>query len=237
MLNIFLRTVIIYIILITAMRIGGKRQIGELQLSELVSALLLSELAAMPIGHEEIPITFAVIPIITVICIEIIAAFAVTKSKALRKIFDGKPSVLIEKGKLNLAEMEKIRLSAEELIVEARIAGISDISQLSYAILEDNGKLSVFKKAAVGTTEHGISHVIISDGIINENGLKHLSIDKKSLLDGLKANKIALSSVFLYTVDDAGSEHLVTKNKGGQTKSGKGNKIEKVQILPKGEGK
>lgn len=208
MLNVFLRTLIVYILLVIAMRIGGKRQIGELQLSELVSALLLSEIAAMPIGHEEIPLTFAIIPIVTVICIEIIAAFAVTKSKALQKIFDGKPSVIIEKGRLNFDEMEKLRLGIEELIVEARLKGISDISELDYAILEDNGKLSVFKKDASGK---GIAHVIISDGEISEQGLKTVGITKKELTHRLKRKKLNMDEVFLYTVDDSGGECLIRK--------------------------
>ena len=209
MLNILLRTLIVYILLVIAMRIGGKRQIGELQLSELVSALLLSELAAMPIGHEEIPLTFTLIPIITIICIEIIAAFAVTKSKTLRKLFDGKPSVIISKGKLNFTEMESLRLGIEELIVEARLKGISDISDLDYAILEDNGKLSVFKKDGSGK---GIAHVLVSDGQINTQGLDTVRMTKKELLSRLRKKKLTPENVFLYTLDDAGNESLIRKD-------------------------
>jgi uncharacterized membrane protein YcaP (DUF421 family) len=208
LLNILLRTLIVYVLLVIAMRIGGKRQIGELQLSELVSALLLSELAAMPIGHEEIPLTFALIPIITVICVEIITAFAVTKSKALRKIFDGKPSVIIERGVLNIKEMERLRLSIEELIVEARLKGVADISELDYAILEDNGELSVFKKSE---TQSGIAHVIIADGQINTKGLDTVKMSKKALRTRLKSKNVAVCDVFLYTVDDSGKEFLIKK--------------------------
>ena len=211
MLNILLRTVIVYILLVIAMRVGGKRQIGELQLSELVSALLLSELAAMPIGHEEIPLTFAVIPIVTVICVEIIAAFAVTKSKKLRTLFDGKPSVIIDKGKLNYTEMQKMRLGIEELIVEARLKGIADISELQYAILEDNGKLSVFEKEKEKKADKGIAHIIISDGRVDENGLNSVGMSKKQLFDRLKSKKTTPSGVFLYTVDDAGGEFIIRK--------------------------
>ena len=208
MLNILLRTLIVYVLLVIAMRIGGKRQIGQLQLSELVSALLLSELAAMPIGHEEIPLTFSLIPTTAIICIEIIAAFAVTKSKTLRKIFDGKPSVIIEKGRLNLAEMERLRLGIEEFIVEARLKGVADISELEYAVLEDNGELSVFKKS---DTPSGIAHVIISDGQIDSKGLDTVKMSKKALLSRLKAKSVTPDNVFLYTVDDAGNDFLIKK--------------------------
>ena len=214
MLNILLRTLIVYVLLIIAMRIGGKRQIGELQLSELVSALLLSEIASMPIGHEEIPLTFAVIPLVTVICIEIIAAYAVTKSKRLRNLFDGKPSVIIEKGKLNMAELGKLRLGIEELIIEARLKGISDISDLEYAILEENGKLSVFKKAEKGEQEKGIAHVVISDGEFNEHGLNTVGLSKADVLARLKKKSLSEKEVFLYTLDDTEKEYIITK-KGG----------------------
>lgn len=214
MLNILLRTVIIYVLLIIAMRIGGKRQIGELQLSELVSALLLSEIASMPIGHEEIPLTFAVIPIVTVICIEIIAAYAVTKSKRLRNLFDGKPSVIIEKGELNMSELGKLRLGIEELITEARLKGISDISDLEYAILEDNGKLSVFKKAEKGAQEKGIAHIVISDGEFNEHGLNTVGLSQADVLARLKKKNLSEKDVFLYTLDDTKKEYIITK-KGG----------------------
>ena len=209
MLNIFLRTLIVYVLLVIAMRIGGKRQIGELQLSELVSALLLSEIAAMPIGHEEIPLTFAIIPIVTVICVEIIAAFAVTKSKKLRTVFDGKPSVVIRKGKLDYNEMSSLRLGIEELVSEARQKGISDISELDYAILEDNGKLSVFPKSEVG--EKGIAHIVISDGEINDTGIAITGISRAWLETHLKKKGLTPQGVFLYTLNDAGEEHIITK--------------------------
>ena len=209
MLNILLRTLIVYTLLVIAMRIGGKRQIGELQLSELVCALLLSELAAMPIGHEEIPISFAVIPLLAVISVEVITAFAVMKSKTLQKLFDGSPSVIIEKGRLNVKEMERLRLGIEELIVEARLKGVSDISELDYAILEDNGELSVFKKSE---SPGGIAHILVSNATINEHGLKTAKMTRRTLLERLKKNGTPLESVLLYTVDDSGKELLLQKD-------------------------
>lgn len=210
MLNVFLRTLVVYVLLVIAIRIGGKRQIGELQLSELVSALLMSEIASMPIGHEEIPLTFAVIPLIVVICIEIISAFAVTKSKRLQSLFDGKPSVIIEKGRLNFAEMERLRLGIEELIVEARLKGISDISELQYAILEDNGELSVFKKKSP-ENEKGIAHIVISDGNVNFLGLKTVGLSRSSLDARLAKQGLDAKAVFLYTINDAGEEFMIKK--------------------------
>jgi uncharacterized membrane protein YcaP (DUF421 family) len=107
--------------------------------------------------------------------------------------------------------MQKLRLSIEELIVEARLKGIADISELQYAILEDNGKLSVFKKDENSGTDKGIAHVVISDGQINEKGLITVGLTKKALMGRLKKKKITLQEVFLYTVDDAGGEFIIRK--------------------------
>ena len=211
MLTLLIRTVIIYVFLVVAMRMGGKRQIGELQISELVTALLLSEIAAIPIGHEEIPLTYAVVPILTVICLEIICAFIVTKSQPLKRIFDGSPSVLIRKGRLDKAELGKARMGLEELLSEARLKGVSDISDLEYAILEQNGKLSVFEKAKKGEKETGIAHAIIVDGNKSRHGLACISMTKEELDERIRSKKTELKKVFLYTVNDAGEENWIFK--------------------------
>ena len=216
MLNVFIRTVTVYALLVTAMRIGGKRQIGELQLSELVTALLLSEIASMPIGHDDIPLAFAIIPVLTVICLELITSFAVTKSKFLKNIFDGNPSFVIKKGKLDVSELSKLHMSVTELMSEARLQGISDLSDLEYAILEQNGQLSVFEKAEQGQTERGIAHAVIVDGCINEHGIQALQMSEASVKKRLSEKKTKLHSVFLYTVNDAGEEYWVFKGKGNK---------------------
>lgn len=212
MLNILLRTLTVYLLLLVAMRIGGKRQIGELQISELVTAFLLSEIASMPIANRDFPISLAAVSIAALVGAELITAFAVTKSNFIRKLLNGKPSAIIEKGKLNIKEMKKIRLSIEDLIAEARLCGISDLSELQYAILEDNGKLSVFKKATPPSVEKGISHILISDGEINQNGLSSVKMSCSQLETRLQKKNLTASSVFLYTVNDLGEEYIVLKD-------------------------
>lgn len=213
MITILIRTVIVYVFLIIAMRMGGKRQIGEMQISELVTALLLSELATVPIGNEDVPLTFAVIPILTVISFEVLSAFIVTKSRRLQKIFDGTPSAVINKGVLDVGELAKLRLGVEDLISEARQKGISDISSLQYAIFEDNGKLSVFEKAKPGETERGIAHTIIVDGELNRFGMRSVGMTEQELCVRLKEKNAVRDEVFLYTVDDSGKENWVLKGK------------------------
>ena len=219
MLNIILKTLVVYSMLLIAMRIGGKRQIGELQISELVTAFLLSEIASLPISNKEISVRDAALSVATVIALELLIAFAVTKSKALRKLFNGKPSALIEKGKLNIAEMKSLRLSTEELISEARLCGIADLSELEYAILEDNGKLSVFKKAQTPQKEKGIAHIIISDGEVNKAGMKASGMTDERLQKILKKKNLTADAVFLYTVNDLGEEYVVLKSEERKEKS------------------
>ena len=191
------------------MRIGGKRQIGELQISELVTAFLLSEVATIPLSSDNFPLRYSAVAIATVIGAEILTAFLQTKSKRLRNLLSGRPSAIIEKGKLNIHEMKKLRMSIEELISEARLCGIADLSELEYAILEDNGKLSVFTKNELNGK--GIAHVLISDGQINETGMRAAEMSSDQLKNKLRRKNLTLTSVFLYTVNDKGEEYVVLK--------------------------
>ena len=221
MLTILMRLIIIYTILIGTMRVMGKRQIGELQVSELVTTILLSELAAQPIADPQIPLIFAIIPIGALISIEVVISFAVTKIPFLKPIFDGKPSILISKGKLNTAEILRVRISLEELLSQLRIAGVADIGEVNYAILEQNGQLSVITKKhasppsaddlKVKVSESGIAHALIVDSEVSDFNLKQIGRSRGWLEKRLSHYKIKLSDVMLFTVDDSGKENLIRR--------------------------
>lgn len=221
MLTIFIRILLIYILLILTMRFMGKRQIGQLQLSELVTTILLSELAVQPITDENIPLSFAVIPIATLISLEVIISFAVTKVPFLKPIFDGKPSILINRGEIDLEEIARVRISMEEFLSQLRIAGIADIADVDYAILEQNGQLSVIQKRnespptcrelAKSVRETGISHALIVDSKISKFDLKLIGKDENWLNSRLKKNGVNIDEVFLFAVDDDGKENLIKK--------------------------
>ena len=212
LLHLFLRTVIIYVFLIAVMKIGGKRQIGELQLSELITALLISEIAANPIQNPSTPLLHAVIPVLSVIFLEILLTYATTKSRALKRLLDGTPDVIIEQGKLNIKKLGKLRMTVEELIGECRQAGISDIGDVWYAILEENGKFSFFEKAKKGEKEKGVAHTLITDGEISRAGLRSAGMTEAQLHALLNTNNATVEEVFLLTVNDAGDSHIVKKN-------------------------
>ena len=219
--TLFIRTIITYFFLLIALRIGGKRQIGEMQLSELITALLLSDLAVSHISREDTPLLFGLIPIATVICLEIICAFSATKNNMLKRFFDGVPSVIIKKGRLDVGELTRQRMGIEEFISEARQQGVRDISDIEYAIIEADGNLSVFQKSV---TENGISHIAIADGCMNEHGLSTLSLTEESVKSKLAGINVSVKDVFLYTVSDSGRETVILtsgENVSARFKKGK----------------
>lgn len=216
-----IRTLIIYILLILALRATGKRQIGELQISELVSTFLISELAANPISNQEIPLSFAVVPILLIISLEIVISFSATRSKLCKRIFLGTPSMLIRQGKLQPRELSRARMSLEELLCELRQHDITTVEDVSYAILEMNGKLSVIPKADVQSltpkdmkmqmTENGIAHALIVDGKVNKKALDGAGKTEKWLAAEVKKSKLTMKEIFLFTVDDNNRIYIIKR--------------------------
>ena len=221
MITIFTRTIIIYFILLATMRLLGKRQLGELEVSELITTILLSEIASMPITNQDIPILYAIIPLITIITFEVVFSFLLSKFTFLKNILSTPPSTLIYKGNIQQKELLKNRISPEELLSELRLKNISDPSQVEYAILEQNGMLSVFpkiehqqatlKQLGIQKTESGINHIIISQGIWNEYNLKLLNKTKDEFIKYLRKKKVSQNQVFLLTVDDSGNKAITIK--------------------------
>lgn len=143
MINTFIRTVILYFVVIIAMRLMGKRQIGDLQPSEMVVTIMISELAAIPMGNSGTPILVGIMPILILIVLEIALSCGAMKSKRLSRLISGKPSVIIHNGKINKEEMRRLRMNYDDLKEELRLEGCTDIKSIKYAILETNGQLSL----------------------------------------------------------------------------------------------
>lgn len=220
---ILIKTIIIYIILLLTMRILGKRQLGELEVSELITTILISEIASMPIANQDIPISHAIIPLITITAFEICISFLQIKFPNLKNILSSPPSTLIKNGKINQDELNKNRISAEELISELRLKNITDISQVRYAILEQNGLLSVIpkiehqqptlKQLSITESDTGIFHIIISQGTWNNYNLRLLKIEKSHFEDYLKKKHLHLYEIFLLTIDDDQNISIVVKER------------------------
>ena len=203
MASIFIRTIIIYLLLTVAMKIMGKRQIGELEVSELITTLLISEICSIPIDDPDIPLLNAIIPAILIVCTEIIISSLKNKSKRLKKIFDGNFEAIIYKGKLNQKVLLKNRLSIEEFFAEMRTAGCGAIEEVDYCFIEPNGKLSIIKR------DCGCSHLLISDGEINQSALSSLGYNEGWL--NKKLNGVEVKDVFLMTVNDEGALYILLK--------------------------
>lgn len=220
---VFVRTIIIYIILIFAIRVMGKRQVGQLEVSELVTTFLLSELASYSVTDDSIPILFSVVPILTLVALEVIGAYLLTKSNRLKRIFIGRPALIISKGRLDQAELERNRISIEELISQLRTKSIVSLDDVQYAILEQNGQLSVITKSSaqpvsprdmnIQVNEKGIAHALVIDGAVNEDNLMLASKTKSWLEQKLRSRSCHIEDVFIFTVDDMGNEKLILRDK------------------------
>lgn len=223
MLTILFRTIVIYIILLVVMRLMGKRQIGELEISDLVTTFLLSEIASLPITDTNIPVAFAIIPMIVLLTFEVSSSWFLSRFPILKKFLSPLPATLIFDGKINRREMLHSRISLDELIGELRQNGISDISEVKYAILEQNGKITVIQKAEckpisaeqlnIEVCDNGIDHIVISDGCVNKHGLEILGMTYEELENILNSQKLKKSEIYLMLIDDSKKVKIFKKEK------------------------
>lgn len=142
----FLRTIILYLLVVTSMRIMGKRTIGELQPNELVIAIMISDLASIPMQSTDAPLLSGIIPILTLITLEVFLSFFSLKSKKFRKILCGEPTEIVKDGNINMKNMKNLRFSRTDLMEELRQGGCDDITEVKRAVLETNGQLSILLK-------------------------------------------------------------------------------------------
>ena len=207
MLSIFVRTVILFILLSITMKIMGKRQLGELEVGELIVTLLVSEVAAVPIGDPDVPLLASIIPIIFLTCTEVALAAAKSRSNKLKSIMEGEPTYLIYRGKLRQDALADNRVTVTELLSEMRSQSIPDLSRVYYAILESNGKFSFVTRD--GADE--LTHTVMIDGECNEKRLRELGYDGQWLRRTLDREGVKNNEVFLMTVTDSGTVNIIRK--------------------------
>lgn len=224
---VLIRTIILYSFVIIVMRAMGKRQIGELQPFELVTALMLSELATLPMEDTKIPLVHGIIPIITLMILEISISFLTLKFEFLRKIFCGTPNILIKHGKVSEEELRRQRFNLDDLIEEIRMMGYLDIEDIEYAILETSGKLSIIPKSEkapvsredlqIKTQATKLPISIILDGVLNKKNLAITGHDMKWLLENLNSKGITdIKEVFIAMIDSKGNLFIQRRNKNEQ---------------------
>lgn len=185
----------------------GKRQLGELDVGDLVTTLLISELAAIPIDNPDIPLLNAIIPVLLISSAEIVISTIKNKSEKLKATIEGKPTYLIYKGRLLQKALTENRISVNELLSEMRVQGIGDISQINYAIIEQNGSLSLLKK-----NQEKMCHTLIIDKTVIKETLKNEGYNEEWLNARLSENKTKINDVFLMTVSDEGDINIIKKD-------------------------
>ena len=210
MASILIRTIIIYILLSFSLKIMGKRQLGELDVAELVSTLLISEIASIPIDDPDIPLLNAIIPILFILSFEVILSTVKNKSERLKEAVEGKPVYIIYKGRLLQSALCENRISVNELLSELRSQGVGDISEVRYAILEQSGSLSVLKES-----QSGLAHTVIIDGNVISGDLERLGYNNEWISHRLSERRVSAGDVFLMTVTDAGEINIILKDKKG----------------------
>lgn len=216
MINVIIKTAVIYFFSMFAMRLMGKRQAGELQPFELVIAVMIAEVASMPMNSSGIPITFGIIPILTLLLLHNAIAFITMKSEKARAFISGKPSIIIHKGIINEKELKKLNYNFNDLFEQLRIKNVMNISDVHYAVLETNGELSIMLKPQKRTLtpedmnlspeNPGFCYDIILEGKVKPDNLLTLGFKEKDLHNFLRQKNIReIKNVLVATSDETGS--------------------------------
>lgn len=218
-----IRTIILYLVVVSSMRLMGKKQIGQLQPFELAVAIMISELAALPMQDNRVPLMDGIIPIITLLILQITVSILELKSEKMRIWFNGKPSILIKDGKIDINELYYQQLNINDLMEELRLKDIYNLDDIEYAILETSGQLSIIPKTELSNvtkedlkikvSQETLPITLILDGKLNTNNLKIANKNKKWLKSQLKLHKIkSYEEVFIAIIDSKGKFYCQAKN-------------------------
>lgn len=223
MLILIIRTVLLYLFVIMAVRIMGKRQLSEMQTTELVITLIIADIASIPMQNTSQPLLTGIIPILILISAEIIISIIMMKSSKIRNLICGKPEVLINDGNLCQNTLRSLRMTTEDLCVQLRQLGVYNIGDVQFCIIEPNGKLSVQLKPEkrspnceqlqIAVQDTGIEAVVISDGEFLQNSMKLCNVDKKWITDILKGEGLTKDDVMIMTANRLKEYSIIRKVK------------------------
>jgi len=221
MLVVFIRAVVLYILIIASVRLMGKRQIGELQPTELVITILLSNIATLPIEDVTVPMLMGIVPILTLVCLDVLMSQLALHSRRLRKLFSGEPKIIISEGKVDEKVMKSLRFTVDDLLESLRSQQVFDISDVQLAVVETTGKISVFQKQTVqAVTREDMKlktecadppQLIVADGELCTASLKFIGKDEKWVSKITKSAGLTLPQVFILTADKNGQYTIIRK--------------------------
>ena len=221
---VLIRACILYIIITFSLRLMGKRQLGELQPSELVVTILISNIAAIPVEDSSVPMIMGIVPILTLVCLDVIMSGVMLKFPKIRKLMIGSPRVIMSEGVIMQKEMKRLRYTVDDLVEAMREEQIFDIAEIWYAIVETNGKIHFLKKKDYRNAEKAdIScggstidppAVVIRDGKEDEEQLRIMGLGMGWLKERLREQKLSIKDVFLMTADKNGQHTIIRRQRG-----------------------
>lgn len=221
---VLIRAMVLYIVITFSLRLMGKRQLGELQPSELVVTILISNIAAIPVEDSSMPMLMGIVPILTLVSLDVIVSSVMLKSSKFRKLMIGSPRIIVSEGKVLQKEMKKLRYTVDDLTAAMREQQIFDLNEIQYAIVETTGKINFLQKKDYqtatkkdvdkgGSTENPQS-IIIRDGIPDYEQLNILGLGRGWLNETLRANGATIKGVFLMTADKNGKSTVILRQEG-----------------------
>ncbi len=221
MISTLLRTAVIYVSVIVAIRVMGKRQISDMQPTELVITILISEIAAIPLQDSSKPVVNGIVAIFILVVFEITLSFLSLKSQTLRRAVSGKTAIIIYDGKIDQNAMKQVRMTLPDLMEQLRSKDIFNIEHVAYAILEVNGELNVMLKDKYCPAEKGdvtdtvsqsaLERAVVCDGILMSDAIKSLGYTNKEITSILASKGISQKKVFLMTSDTRGNHTVIVK--------------------------
>ncbi len=214
MVTTFIKTLIVYIFVLIAIRLMGKRELGQLQPFELVVIIMIADVASVPMQNAGTPILQGIVPILALLTGEIVVSYLNIKFQFFHKILTGKPAILVKNGQVIETNLKGQRYGMEELLEQIRVAGYPDIRDIEYVILETSGQVSIIPKPEKNSVtlkdlnlladKVGYPRVIIFEGKLYENNLKYVGYNKDWLNKKLKERKIAMKDIFVLIADESG---------------------------------
>ena len=203
--TLIFKTIFMYFFIIFVYRLMGKKEVGQLSIVDLIVSILIAELIALSIQEDEKSIFISVVPILVLVGVQILISFITLKNDKIRSIIDGKPTIIIKNGKLNFTEMSKLRYSLDDLLTQLRLQGVKSIDKVKYAVLENNGNLSVF----CDNSDYPLP--LILDGVIDYTVLKEIKKDYNWVMKILKNKNLELDDIF-YAFYANNKTFIITKN-------------------------
>lgn len=216
-----IRTVILYAFIMFAIRLMGKRQISDMQPSELVVTMVISDIASLPMQNTAQPLISGVVPVLILVSLELVVSVIMMKSRRFRRLICGSPVVIIEDGRLLQKQLKRLRLTNDDLLAQLRQQNIFSLGDVQYCIMETNGSLSVLEKpskrvpnaeeSGVKIDDTKLEAVVINDGILLPSALELCGQSEKKVQKILKQNNTTQNEVFLMTLDGSGSWNIIKK--------------------------